>query len=137
MVADIEELGKLDASEIHAQRLNAKEILTSKKGETFTFPFSDGIAKLCGKDHEVRESTQKREQPVRSEDPREELQGNSERSQPTTTKDDTEARNDFWSIEGDFINRHHTEPPVHLYVPKEETSPNPLKHIDVTKAKEK
>ena len=31
LVADIEELGKLDASEIHARRLDAKEIMTPKK----------------------------------------------------------------------------------------------------------
>ena len=34
------------------------------------------------------------------------------------------ARNDFWSMEGDFIHRHH--------VPQEETFPNPQKHFDVT-----
>ena len=66
-----------------------------------------------------------------SEDPREELQGNLERSQPTETKDDAEARNDFWSMEGDFIYRHHVEPQVHLYVPKEESFPIPLRCIDV------
>ena len=37
MVADIEELEKIDASEIHARRLNAKEVLTPKNGEHF-FP---------------------------------------------------------------------------------------------------
>ena len=31
MVADTKELAKLDASEIHARRLNSKEIITSKK----------------------------------------------------------------------------------------------------------
>ena len=31
MVADIEELEQMDASEIHATRLNAKEVLTHKK----------------------------------------------------------------------------------------------------------
>ena len=31
MVADIEELEKMDASEIRARRLNAKEVLTPKK----------------------------------------------------------------------------------------------------------
>ena len=67
------------------------------------FPIVDGTTKLFGRDHGVRESTPKREKPVRSEDPREELQGNSERSQPTETKDDAEARKDFWSMEGDFI----------------------------------
>ena len=69
-----------------------------------------------------------------SEDLREELQGNSERSQPTDeTKDDAEARKDFWSMEGDFIHRHHAEPRVQLYVPKEESSPIPLKFFDVTR----
>ena len=34
LVADIEELEKMDASEIHAGRLNAKEVLTPKNGET-------------------------------------------------------------------------------------------------------
>ena len=34
LVADIEELEKLDASEIYTRRLNAEEVLTSKIGET-------------------------------------------------------------------------------------------------------
>ena len=34
--------------------------------------------------------------------------------------DDSEARNDFWSIEGNYICRHHVEPRVNLYVLKEE-----------------
>ena len=42
----------------------------------------------CERDHEIRELTPRRDQPVMSEDLREELQGNSERSQPTATKDD-------------------------------------------------
>ena len=31
MIADIEELEEMDASEIHATRLNAKEVLTPEK----------------------------------------------------------------------------------------------------------
>ena len=59
------------------------------------------------------------------------VQGNSEGSQPTETKDDAETRNDFfWSIEGDFIHRHHIKPRVQLHVPKEESFPIPLKYID-------
>ena len=42
-----------------------------------------------------------------------------------------EVRNDFWSIEGDFIYRHHVELRVHLHVLKEESFPMPLKYIDV------
>ena len=59
---------------------------------------------------------EKRDQPARSENFREELQGNSERSQPTETHDDAEALNDFWSMERDFIYRHHVEPRVQFHV---------------------
>ena len=47
---------------------------------------------------------------------------------------DAEARADFWSIQGDFIYRHHNEPRVQLYVPKEEAFSNPLKFIYVTRS---
>ena len=56
--------------------------------------------------------------------------------QPKESKDDAEARKDFWSVQGDFICCHHNEPRVQLYVPKEETFPIPLKYIDVTRATE-
>ena len=72
-----------------------------------------------------------------SQDLREELEGNSERSQPIQTQEDVEARSDCWSIECDFIYRHHTEPRVHLNVPKEESFPIPLKYIDVTRTTHK
>ena len=62
-----------------------------------------------------------------------ELQGEPEGFQPSETKDDAEARKDFWSIQGDFIYRHHVEPRVQLFVPKEETYPTPLKYVDVTR----
>ena len=35
LVADIEELEHMDASELHARRLNAKEVLTPMKGDNF------------------------------------------------------------------------------------------------------
>ena len=133
LVADIEELGKSDASEIHAWRPNAKRVLTSKKGENFHIPMADGTANLLGRDHEIRESTLRQYDPVGSKDLSEELQRNSEEPQPAETKEDAEARNDFWSIEGDVIYRHHTEPRVHFHVPKEESFTIPWKSIDVTK----
>ena len=118
LVADIEELGKLDASEIHARFHYS---LSQMEQQNFVEEIMD------------RESTPWQYHPVRSEDLRGEFQGNSDGSQPTEAHDDAEARNDFWSIEGDFIYRHHTEPRVHLYEPKEETFPIRLKYIDVTR----
>ena len=40
---------------------------------------------------------------------------------------------DFWSMSGNFIYRHHVEPRVKLFSPREESFPIPLKYIDVTK----
>ena len=45
VVADIEELEEVDASELHARRLNAKEVSTPMKGDNFIFPVADGTVK--------------------------------------------------------------------------------------------
>ena len=57
MVADIEELEEMDASELNARRLNAKEVLTPMKGGNFTFPVADGTVKVSGGDQRLRTST--------------------------------------------------------------------------------
>ena len=44
-----------------------------------------------------------------------------------------EAIHDFWSMSGSFIYRHHVEPRVKLYSPREESFPILLKYIDVTR----
>ena len=41
--------------------------------------------------------------------------------------------NDFWSMSGNFVHRHHVEPRVKLYSPREESFPIPLKYIDVSR----
>ena len=38
VVADIEELEEMDASELHARSLNAKEVLTPQRSGNFIFP---------------------------------------------------------------------------------------------------
>ena len=49
MVADLEELETMDASEIYSKRLNAKEVIFPREGE-FTFPIADGRIKTLGGD---------------------------------------------------------------------------------------
>ena len=41
--------------------------------------------------------------------------------------------NDFWSMSGSFIYRHHVEPRVKLYSPREESFTIPLKYIEVSR----
>ena len=57
MIADIEELEEMVASELHAWRLNAKEVLTPMKGENFIFPVADGTVKTSEGDRRLRPST--------------------------------------------------------------------------------
>ena len=65
MVADIEELEQMDASELHARRLNAKEVSTPMKGEKFIFPVAGGTVKISGGDQDLRTSTVIRDSPDR------------------------------------------------------------------------
>ena len=152
LVADLEELGKMDASEIHPRRINAKEVLTPPRRDEIFFPSADGAAKLSERDQEFREPTVRQHRLVWSEDLSGELQGESEGFHATETnskiiseppgigkplrgaesnaqQDGADALNDFWSIRGDFIYRHPIKPRVQFYVPKEERSPIPLIYI--------
>ena len=85
-------------------------------------------------DYEFRVPTPKRQQLARSEDLSGEIQDEQGVSRPAEPTDDAEARADFWSVQGDFIYRHHNEPRVQLYVPKEETFSIQLIYIDVTRS---
>ena len=42
LVADIEELEKMDASETYPRRINAKEVMTPQREGYFIFPIADG-----------------------------------------------------------------------------------------------
>ena len=135
LVADIEELETMDASEIYSKRLNAKEVFSQRKWKIL-IPVADGRIKFVGGDQELRTSTLIRDHPIRGEDQRYFL-GESEGSSPPPPQDSYldagEARNDFWSISGNFIYRHHVEPRVKLYSPREESFPTPRKYIDVSR----
>ena len=64
------------------------------------------------------------------------LLGESEGSLPPpldSFPDAGQAINDLWSMSGSFIYRHHVEPRVELYSPREESFPIPLKYIDVSR----
>ena len=132
MIAYIEELEQMD----HARRLNAKEVLTPRKGDNFIFPVADGTVKNPGGNRHLRTSTLVRDRPGRGEE-QEVFRGEPDGLySPNTLEDDstrdvTEAKNDFWSIRGDFFC--HVETRVKLYMPKEESFLFPLKYIDVAR----
>ena len=134
LVADIEELETMDASEIYSERLNAKEVIFLKEWNIY-FPVADGRTKLPGGDQDLRTSTLIRDRPIRGEGHVDFL-GESEGSLPPphdSFPDAGEAINDFWSMSGNFIYRHHVEPRVKLYSPREESFPIPLKYIEVSR----
>ena len=134
LVVDIEELEQMDASEIHAWRLSAKEVLTPENGEK-CFPDrrwkSKTIQRRSGSENIhlnpgqpwTRRRAGRSSRRIRRVSP-------SQDSSPG----DGEARNDFWFISWYYIHRRHVEPRVKLHVPREESFPLPLRHIDVTRA---
>ena len=119
MVADMKELEEMDASELHARRLNAKEVLTPQRSGNFIFQVADGTVKIFGRGQRLRTSTLTRDRPERGEE-REVLRGNSDEwytpsnIEEHSTCDDEEAKNDFWTITGEFICRHHVVPQSHI-----------------------
>ena len=127
MVADIEEYSK---------RLNAKEVIFPKEKGECIFPIADGRIKPLGGDQDLRTSTLIRQRSVQEESHVDFL-GESEGSLPPpqdSLPDAGEAMNDFWSMSGNFIYRHHVEPRLKLYSPREESFPIPLKYIDVSRS---
>ena len=116
--------------EIHARRLSAKEVSTPMSGDKFIFPRNS--QKLWRRS--TSEDNHLNPRPERGEE-QEVSRGESDGlSSPTllqdeSTLDDWEAKNDFWSVTGDLIYRHHVKPRVKLYMPKEESFPVPLKYI--------
>ena len=52
LLADLEDLEMMVASDSYPQRIKAKEVLISQKDDEFVFPFADGTAKLSGRDCE-------------------------------------------------------------------------------------
>ena len=134
LVADFEELETMDASEIFSKRLNAKEVIFPKQRE-FIFPIADGRIKPLGGYQDLRTSTLVRQRTIQGESDIDFL-GEPEVSlspHQDSFPDAGEAMNDFWSMSGSFIYRHHVEPRVKLYSPREESFPIPLKYIDVTR----
>ena len=86
LIADIAELDQMDASDIHARRLNAKEVLMPMKGDNIIFPVADGTVKISGGDQRLRTSTLIRDRPERGEQ-QEVLRGESDGlSSPTTSR---------------------------------------------------
>ena len=125
----------MDASEIYSKRLNAKEVILPKENGNFIFRAEDGRINLSGRDQELRTPTLIRDRPIRGESHVDFL-GESEGSLPQpqdSFPDAGEAINDFWSLSGSFIYRHHVEPRVQLYSSREESFPIPLKYIDVSR----
>ena len=134
LITDLEELETMDASEIYSKRLNAKEVILPKQGELI-FPIADGRIKTLRGDQDLRTSTLIRHRPIQGESHIDFL-GESEGSLPQphdSLPDAGEAMNDFWSMSGNFLCRHHVEPRVKLYSPREESFPIPLKYIDVSR----
>ena len=125
----------MDALEIYSKRLNAKEVIFPKEKGELIFPVADGRIKTLGGDQDLRTSTLIRHRPIQGEGHVDFL-GESEGSLPPlhdSFPDAGEAMNDFWSMSGNFIYRHHVEPRVKLYSPREESFPIPLKYTDVSR----
>ena len=135
LVADTEELETMDASEIYSKRLNAKEVIFPKKMDN---SFSD--RRWTNQTPWRRpgpENTHLGTGPSNSRRRLKRFSWRIRRVLPSPPHDSLpdagEAIYDFWSTSGNFIYRHHVEPRVKLYSPREESFPIPLRYSDVSR----
>ena len=134
LIADLEELETMDASEIYSKRLNAKEVIFPKEGE-FTFPIADGRIKTPGEDQELRTSTLIRPRPSRG-DGHVDFLGESEgffHNLMTHFRLPVKRSTTFGPCREASCTAITLNPESHFYSPREESFPIPLKYIDVTR----
>ena len=130
LVADLEELETMDASEIYAKKTQCERGNISQRNRRI-FPIADGRIKPLGGDQDLRTSTLIRQRPIQGESHLDFL-GESEGSLPPPQDSLPNARqalNYFWSMSGNFIYRH----PESNFTRREESFPIPLKYIDVSR----
>ena len=125
LIADLEDMEKLEASEI----LSLKDQRHNK--EMKSIPSCRWYSKIVRKRPRIPRTHS--EVRINSKERRSQWRTSGE-SQPTESTDDAEDLADFWSIQGDFIYRHHNEPRDKLCVAKEETFPLPMTYIDETRS---
>ena len=115
LIADLEELETTDASEIYSKRLTAKEVVFPKQGE---FHFSN--RRWTNQNSRRRSGIENIHVGTASTNSRRKSRSflwEWEGSLPPphdSFPDADEAINDFWSMSGNFIYRHHVEPRVKL-----------------------
>ena len=100
---------------------------------------ADGKVKIYGEDQVLRTSTLTRDSPDRGEE-QGNLSGESEMFHHLCkTHRLMMVRHEtiFGQFQRNYIYRHHAEPRVKLFVPREESFPIPLRYIDVTRATSK
>ena len=133
LIADLQELETMDASEIYSKGLRSD--ISQRKRRIYFFQSQMNESKPLGEDQDLRTSMV-RHRPIQGEGNVDFL-GESEGSllpPQDSFPDAGEAINDFRSMSGNFMYRHHhVEPRVKLYSPREESFPIPLKYIDVSR----
>ena len=126
----------MDASEFYSERLNAKEVIFPKENGKFIFSSRRWTNQTFWR-RSGTENTHLDTGTPNSRRSQRDFLGESEGSLPPPPQDSLpdagEAINDFWSMSGNFIYRHHVEPRVKLYSPREESFPTPLKYMDVSR----
>ena len=136
LIADLQELETMDASEIYSTRLNVKEVIFPKEKGEFIFTSqmdeSNPLEEIKIWEHPPWYGNDQFEEKVTLIFFLENQKGLFHHF-TTHFRMPMEAIYDFWSMWGNFMYRHHVEPRVKLYSPREESFPIPLKHIDVSR----
>ena len=137
LVADSEELETMDASEINSKKTQCERGDTSQREWKIHFSSRRWTNHTFWRRSGTENTHIDTGTPnSRRKECHRDFLGESEGSlspPQNSLPDAGEAIHDFWSTSGNFIYRHHVEPRVKLYSPREESFLVPLKYINVSR----
>ena len=136
LVADLEDCRRWTHRKSTRKDSMRKRWYSPRKKDNLLFQSQMDESNSLEENQDLRTSTLIRQRPIRGESHLDFL-GESEGSLPPphdSFPDAGEAINDFRSMSGNIIYRHHVESWVKLYSPREESFPIPLEYIEVSRA---
>ena len=149
LVSDWEQIENAKrTSDIHVKRFKAEEVVIIIKQNQYCFPITTGNLRVPGETNKqlirrVSSSTQNKNKEqlpgaIHGEPEAADAEEAEEaRSSPSSHIDEPHhqvAPEDYWTMKGDLLVRHHLQPRKELFVPEESNMPFPLKYIDIIRS---
>ena len=138
------------STDVHTKRFKAGEVEIAWKYGAFCFPVAEGDLCVPGDSkealirrvgHEVYYKNKQKPSEIGDRAPDEDSAQKDDQEQTHANSSEVrpepqQSAEDYWTLQGDMLIRHHRRQRLSLFVPDDQNLPIPLKYIDVTRQTE-